>query len=291
MVQSSLNIRPITAPLGAEIHGVDLAKVDDALFAEIRQAWLDHLVLVIHGQSLTDDQLMEFSRRFGELDEVPIVSVGQKPRDNKYISVVSNIKENGVPIGGLGDDEVYWHSDTSYRERPPSASVLYCLQVPDWGGDTEFSNMYLALDALDPAMRRRIDGLSVKNDTTYTAGGQLRAGFEPIKDLRTSPGAVHPMVRTHPDTGRNALNLGRRRNAYVPGLEIEESEKLLDQLWAHATQDFLSYRHKWQKGDVVIWDNRCTMHRATPFEDLQYRRELRRVTTLDLDSASADRVA
>lgn len=266
MDPSPLNIRPIAAPLGAEILDIDLAKVDDALFAGIRQAWLDHLVLVVHGQSLTDDQLMEFSRRFGDLDEVPIVSVGQKPRDNKYISVVSNVKENGVPIGGLGDDEVFWHSDTSYRERPPSASVLYCLEVPDWGGDTEFSNMYLALETLDPAMRRRIEGLTVKNDTTYNAGGHLRAGFEHITDLRTSPGAVHPMVRTHPETGRDALNLGRRRNAYVPGLEIEESERLLDQLWAHATQDFLSWRHSWRVGDVVIWDNRCTMHRRDSFD-------------------------
>jgi alpha-ketoglutarate-dependent taurine dioxygenase len=271
MTAPSLSIRPIPGPLGAEILDVDLTRVDDSLFAAIRQAWLDHLVLMIRGQTLSDNQQMEFSRRFGELDEVPIVGVGQKPRDNKYISVVSNVVENGVAVGGLGDDEVFWHSDTSYRERPPSASVLYCLKVPNWGGNTGFSNMYLALETLAPEMRRRVDGLTVKNDTTYNAGGQLRAGFEPITDLRKSPGAIHPMVRTHPETGRNALNLGRRRNAYIPSLEIEESEQLLDQLWAHATQDFLSWHHKWQIGDVVIWDNRCTMHRRDNFDPHSHR--------------------
>ncbi len=268
---ASLNIRPIPGPLGAEIVGVNLATVDEVLFAEIRRAWLDHLVLVFPGQTITDDQQMVFSRRFGELDEVPIVGVGQKPRDNKYISVVSNVIENGVAVGGLGDDEVFWHSDTSYRERPPSASVLRCLALPSWGGDTGFSNMYLALETLDPATRRRIDGMTVKNDTTYNAGGHLRAGFEPITDLRKSPGAIHPIIRTHPETGRHALNLGRRRNSYLPGLEVEESERRLDRLWAHATQDFLGWHHKWRVGDVVIWDNRCTMHRRDNFDPQSYR--------------------
>jgi taurine dioxygenase len=271
VVSPSFEIVPVAAPLGAEIRGVNLTRVDDETFDQIRRAWLDNLVLMFRNQTLSDDQQMEFSKRFGVLDEVPIVGVGQKPRDNKYISVVSNIVENGVPIGGLGDDEVFWHSDTSYRERPPSASVLYCLKVPNWGGDTGFSNMYLALETLDPEMRKRVETLQVKNDTTYNAGGQLRAGFEPITDLRKSPGAVHPMVRTHPETGRNALNLGRRRNAYIPGLEIEESEQLLDQLWVHATQKFLSWHHKWQVGDVVIWDNRCTMHRRDNFDPHSHR--------------------
>jgi taurine dioxygenase len=271
MTAPSLSIRPIDGPLGAEVLNVDLTKVDDALFAAIRQAWLDHLVLVVRGQKLTDNQQMEFSKRFGELDEVPIVGVGQKERDNKYISVVSNVIENGVAIGGLGDLEVFWHSDTSYRERPPSASVLHCHKVPNWGGDTGFSNMYLALETLSPEMRARVDGLTVKNDTTYNAGGHLRAGFEPITDLSKSPGAIHPMVRTHPETGRNALNLGRRLNSYIPGMSVAESEKLLDTLWAHATQDYLSWHHKWQVGDVVIWDNRCTMHRRDNFDPNSHR--------------------
>jgi taurine dioxygenase len=268
---TAFDIVPIDAPLGAEIRGLDITRLDDATFATIRQAWLDNLVLVFRKQALTDDQQMEFSQRFGTLDEVPIVGVGQKPRHNKYISIVSNIVENGVPIGGLSDDEVFWHSDTSYRERPPSASILYCLQIPNWGGDTGFSNMYLALETLDPAMRKRVETLQVKNDTTYNAGGQLRAGFEPITDLRTSPGAVHPMVRTHPESGLDALNLGRRRNAYIPGMEVEDSEKLLDRLWAHATQKQFSWHHQWQVGDVVIWDNRCTMHRRDKFDPQSHR--------------------
>jgi taurine dioxygenase len=268
---SSLQVKPLDGPLGAEISGVDLSNVDATTFAQIRQAWLDNLVLLFRDQDLTDDQQMEFSSRFGTLDEVPIVSVGQKERDNKYISVVSNIIENGVPVGGLGDEEVFWHSDTSYRERPPSASILYCLEIPKWGGDTSFSNMYLAWETLDPATRDRIAKMQVKNDTTYTAGGQLRAGFKPIADIRTSPGAVHPMVRTHPETNLNALNLGRRRNAYAVGLEVEESERLLDKLWEHATQPFLTWTQQWRKGDVVIWDNRCTMHRRDNFDPHSHR--------------------
>lgn len=270
-IAPALDIVPIDAALGAEVRGIDITRIDDATFAAIRQAWLDNLVLVFRNQKLTDDQQMAFSQRFGTLDEVPIVGVGQKERHNKYISIVSNIVENGVPIGGLADDEVFWHSDTSYRERPPSASVLYCLQTPNWGGNTGFSNMYLALETLDPEMRKRVETLQVKNDTTYNAGGQLRAGFAPITDLRKSPGAIHPMVRTHPETGLDALNLGRRRNAYIPGMEVEDSEKLLDQLWACATQEHLSWHHKWQVGDVVIWDNRCTMHRRDNFDPHSHR--------------------
>lgn len=268
---SSIDIQPINAALGAEIKDIDLKDIDDALFAEIRQAWLDNLVVVIRGQNINDDEQIRFSRFFGELDEVPPVSVGQKARENKYVSVVTNIKENGVPIGSLGDEEVFWHSDTCYREKPPSAGILYCHKVPDWGGNTGFSNQYLALETLDPRMRARIDDLFVKSDITYTPGGQLRAGYEPTDDIRKSPGAIHPIIRTHPETGRNALYLGRRRNAYIIGLELEESESLLDDLWAHATQDSLCWHHEWQVGDIVIWDNRCVMHRRDNFDPDTHR--------------------
>jgi alpha-ketoglutarate-dependent taurine dioxygenase len=260
-----MQVEPLPYALGAHITGIDLRELDDTAFAAIRQAWLDHLVIVVRGQKLTDDDLTAFSARFGVLDEVPPVSKGQQPRYNKHISVVSNLKDNGVPIGALGDDEVFWHSDTSYRDHPPSASVLHALEIPATGGNTGFSNMYLALETLPAALRSRIDAMTVKNDTTYNAGGQLREGFSPVTDVRKCPGATHPLVRTHPDTKRNALYLGRRRNAYLHGLEIAESEALLDTLWAHATQDFLAWHHVWKVGDVVVWDNRCVMHHRDPF--------------------------
>lgn len=276
----SLQIVPLPHACGAEAHGVDVRTLDADAFAVLRQAWLENLVLVIHGQQLTDAELTAFGQRFGVLDELPPVGTGQKPRDNKYISVISNVIEDGVPIGGLADDEVIWHSDTSYRERPPSASLLYALELPAWGGNTGFANMYLALDTLDPALRERVDRLSIKNDTTYNAGGQLREGFEPVTDVRNCPGAIHPIVRTHPETRHDCLYLGRRRNAYVMGLEVDESEALLDRLWAHATQDFLYWHHEWTVGDVVVWDNRCTMHRRDHF-DPATRRVMHRAQARD----------
>lgn len=277
---SAMQVVPLPGCLGAEVQGVDLRRVDGETFERIRLAWLENLVLLFRDQQLTDEQLMRFSERFGALDEVPPVQKGQKPRDNKYISVVSNVVEKGVPIGGLGDDEVFWHSDTSYRDHPPSASVLYALEIPAWGGKTGFANMYLALETLPAALRQKIDRLTVKNDMTYNAGGHLREGYEPVTDVRACPGAIHPLVRTHPDTRRDCLYLGRRRNAYIPELSIEESERLLDTLWAHATQETLAWHHEWRVGDVVVWDNRCTMHRRDHF-DPHTRRVMHRAQARD----------
>ncbi|MCE9639038.1 MAG: TauD/TfdA family dioxygenase [Betaproteobacteria bacterium] len=263
---AGIKVEPLPYALGAYVTGVDLRHLDDAAFAVIHAAWLEHLVIVIRGQQIGDDDLTAFSSRFGVLDEVPIVSKGQAPRYNKHISVISNIREKGVPIGGLGDDEVLWHSDTSYRDQPPSASVLQALEIPLAGGNTGFSNMYLALETLPPELRSRIDTLTANQDITYTAGGELREGFTPVTDVRKCPGATHPLIRTHPETKRNALYLGRRRNAYIHGLEVAESEALLDTLWAHATQDFLAWHHQWRVGDVAVWDNRCVMHHRDPFD-------------------------
>ncbi|MCW5603290.1 MAG: TauD/TfdA family dioxygenase [Burkholderiales bacterium] len=285
-----MKLTPVPAALGAVIENIDLRQLDDAAFAQINQVWLDHLVVVLRGQQLADDDLTAFSQRFGALDEIPPIGKGQKPRYSKYISVISNVVENGVPIGGLGDDEVIWHSDTSYRDHPPSASVLYGIEIPAWGGNTGFANMYLALETLPEDLRDRIDALSIKNDMTYNAGGYLREGFEPVTDVRKCPGAMHPIVRTHPETGRNCLYLGRRRNAYIPGLEIEESERLLDTLWAHATQEFLTWHHEWQVGDVVVWDNRCTMHHRDPF-DPNTRRVVHRAQARDSMRPHRDRAA
>ncbi|MBC7778561.1 MAG: TauD/TfdA family dioxygenase [Proteobacteria bacterium] len=279
-MSTAMEIVPLARACGAEVRGVDVRALDDRGFAILHQAWLDHLVLVIPAQRLTDDDLTRFGQRFGVLDELPPVGQGQKPRDNPYISVISNVVENGVPIGGLADDEVIWHSDTSYRERPPSASLLHALELPAWGGNTGFANMYLALETLDPALRQQVDRLSIKNDTTYNAGGQLREGFAPVTDVRNCPGAIHPIVRTHPETRHECLYLGRRRNAYVPGLEVEASETLLDTLWQHATRDVLTWHHTWTIGDVVIWDNRCTMHRRDLF-DPTTRRVMHRAQARD----------
>jgi taurine dioxygenase len=265
----------------------DLRKLDDAAVKAIRQAWLDHLVIVIRGQQLSDADLVAFGRRFGEFQySVPLPSplanagkVAQGGRDERHpeITVVSNVVEGGVAQGGLGDGELVWHSDMSSYEAPPNQTILYSLDVPSGIGLTGFNNMYAACDTLPPELRARVDGVMLKHDATIDAAGYLRKRFEGApEDVRVSPGAVHPLVRTHPETGRNCLFLGRRSKAHVAGMTVKESDALLDELWQHATQPRFEWHHDWKNGDVLMWDNRCVMHRRDPF-DPNVRRTLHRV--------------
>jgi taurine dioxygenase len=266
------DISPTGAGVGAEVKGVDLRRIDAATFAAIHRAWVEHQVLLFRGQSLTDDDLIAFSRRFGGLDHAPIQENGRRFVEGKpEIYVVSNVIENGVAIGSLGAGEAVWHTDMSYLEDPPKASMLYALEVPPSGGDTWFSNMYAAFETLPAELKRRAEKLMIKHDGTYNSGGYVRLGVTPTDDPRASPGAVHPLVCRHPESGRRGLYLGRRRNAYLMGLELAESEALLDQLWEHATKPELAWAHRWRVGDLVMWDNRCTMHRRDPFDNANRR--------------------
>jgi taurine dioxygenase len=254
------------AALGADIEGVDLARpMDHATVALIRAAWMEHLVLRFRGQRLTDEQLCAASARFGELDRAPI-DTNKPDAVRSYVSIISNVIENGRPIGGLGNGESKWHTDMSYNDLPPTASMLYALEVPPSGGDTGFCNMYLAYEALSEPMRRRIAGLTCKHDAAHNSVGEKRYGMADCDDPRTTPGAVHPLVRTHPETGRKALFLGRRNFAYITGLSLDDSEALLDELWAHAAEDRFTWYQQWRRGDAVMWDNRCVMHRRDAFD-------------------------
>ncbi|HUD52156.1 TauD/TfdA dioxygenase family protein, partial [Parvibaculum sp.] len=178
---------------------------------------------------------------------------------------------NGKPIGALGDKEAEWHTDMSYVEEPPMASVLYSLEIPSKGGDTSFANMYKAYEALPAALKRAVEGRIVNHDSSTTSVGELRAGAGAVTDVRLAPGAKHPMVRTHPVTGGKALYLGRRLNAYVEGLALDESERLLDALWAHCAKPEFSWTHKWRVGDLLIWDNRAAIHRRDGFDGNERR--------------------
>lgn len=274
---SRIEVVPTAAALGAEVRCGDVRHLGEAGFAEVRRAALDHLVVVIRGQTLTDPGLIAFGARFGPLDFAPLARTGkEKARPHPEIIVVSNVLENGVPIGVLRDAEVVWHSDNSYREKPLSYSALYALEVPPAGGNTGFANMYLALETLSTDLRARIEGRTLKHDMTYNSAGDLREGFAPVADVRDAPGPSHPIVRTHPETGHEALYLGRRPNAYINGLPVAESEALLDALWRHATQPALTWHHEWRVGDIVMWDNRCVMHHRDPF-DAGARRIMHRV--------------
>jgi taurine dioxygenase len=282
---SELQVAPLGPTIGADVAGVDLAALDDADFAAIERAWHEHLVLRFRGQTLSDQELMAFSRRFGELDRVPIraadvlanddprLSIAADARD--YVNIISNVKVDGQAIGGLGNYEAHWHTDMSYNDVPPMASVLYGLEVPPEGGNTSFADMYAAYDTLDEATKRRIAGLVCVHDASRNSVGELRRGFAQVADATQTVGARHPIVRTHPVTRRKCLFLGRRRAAYVVGLPLAESEALLDRLWAHATQPDLCWTQVWRVGDMVIWDNRCVLHRRDDFDD-SYRRVMHR---------------
>ena len=271
----TIEIIPSRSALGAEVRGVDLAKplTDDAFMA-IQQAWYDHIVLLFRGQNLSDDDLIRFSRHFGELDIAPASAndmAGAQEKSRPEIWIISNVLENGKPIGALGDKEAEWHTDMSYVAAPPMASVLYSLEIPKAGGDTSFANMYKALEALPADLRAAIEGRMCNHDASTTSVGELRAGADAVADVRMAPGAKHPAIRTHPATGGKALYLGRRLNGYIEGYGVEESEKLLDRLWAHCARPEFSWTHQWAVGDMLIWDNRCAIHRRDAFDGRERR--------------------
>ncbi len=285
----AIDVTESSAALGAEIRCGDLCHIDDRAIAEIRRAWLDHLVVVVRNQTLTDADLVGFGRKFGEFQystplSNPLVAAGKVARQGgafpEYpeVTVVSNVVENDVALGGLGDSEVIWHTDMSSFDAPPNQTVLYALELPPTGGETIFCNMYEALETLPDELRRRIDTLDLKHDAIIDAAGFIRPEFAHLAgaDPSETPGAIHPLIRTHPETGRDCLYLGRRSNARLIGLPVEESDALLDRLWRHSTAQAMIWRHEWGLGDVVMWDNRCVMHRRASFGPAE-RRVMHRV--------------
>ncbi|MDA0653243.1 MAG: TauD/TfdA family dioxygenase [Proteobacteria bacterium] len=264
---ASFDINPLSPALGAEVRGIDLATISDADFAAVQAAWHENLVLVIRDQKISDEDFLSFSARLGALDLAPITVTG-KPYipELPHLAVISNVVEDGQAIGGLGNSELIWHTDMSYAENPPIASLLYSLEVPETGGDTWFCNMYKAYDSLPASLKQRIATLTCKHDSSHNSAGETRKGFADGFTSRDEiPGAVHPLVCQHPATGRPVLYLGRRENAYIVELPDHESEALLDEIWSHTTRPENSLRHHWRVGDILMWDNRCTMHRRDDF--------------------------
>ncbi len=270
----TFRLTPLSPSLAADVEGLDLTRPLDAdTLARLREAWQAHLVLRFRGQVLSDPQLLAFSRELGELDP---------PGPNPYgapfnpahpeINVISNLRDGDRPLGNLGDGEAVWHQDMTYVDAPPMASMLMALEVPPEGGDTFWSNLYLAWDTLPADLRREVCGRVAIHDSTYNSAGMMRRGMKPVTDPREAPGARHPLVVVHPETGRQALLLGRRRNAYVLGLPLPDSDALLDALWAHATRPSLVFRQQWRVGDLLLWDNRATLHRRDAFDPASRRR-------------------
>lgn len=276
-----LTIVPMDAALGAEIRGIDLTRPTTAEVRKaLNDAWAEHLVLLFRDQHFEGGEQLEAIRNFGELQ--PPNPRTQPPQGEKFPALlrVEHIPGNADPSMArrLGAGEALWHTDMSYIDEPPAGSALYAIEVPPGssGGQTCFSNMYLAYETLPDDLKRAVQGMRIVHDAAHNSGGKLRPGYEETNDPRRTPGPKHPVVRTHPITGRKALFLGRRPYAWVVGAaSVEESEALLDRLWSHASQARLAWCHDWRPGDMVLWDNRCTMHRRKPF-DPGYRRIMRR---------------
>jgi taurine dioxygenase len=268
----AISVTPTGSGIGADVTGIDLGKISDTDAKAIHAAWIAHQVLRFRGQKLDDDALARFSAYFGELEKAPIGFKGRAyMTERPEVTVISNIKIDGQSIGGLGDGEAEWHSDMTYIDMPPDASALYCIECPPSGGNTWFMNMYDAYDRLPTGLKSRLADLTCKHDATRSSDGRLRAGFEETYTREELPGAIHPLVIQHPESGKTALYLGRRRNAHILQLSPAESDSLLDELWAHVRENASVWTQQWQVGDLVMWDNRCTMHRRDSFDPASRR--------------------
>jgi taurine dioxygenase len=255
-----LTLAKLGPALGIAAEGLDLRQPLDAGNAEaLRRALLDNLVLCIRGQSLAPPAYLEAMRTFGK--PMTQVRIASRHGEIPEITVLSSEDRDELGDGKRIVVGAHWHSDDSYKRVPCSLTMLYGAEVPPTGGDTQFTNMYAAYDDLSPAMKERISGLKVVHRYDSSRKGTRVATLRPDESAEL-PDAIHPIVRTHPETGRKALYLNPNRMERIVGLERAESDRLLDELTAHATQPRYQYRHKWRQGDILIWDNRCTMHKA-----------------------------
>lgn len=274
----SIGIRRLSNAIGAEITGVDLREpVSDAAFEEIRKAWNEHLVLLFRDQDITPAQHVAFSRNFGELDQNnanPFYRLESHPE----ILQITNRKVGGKPSETRNTGR-NWHSDLSYTRHPAKGSLLNCREKPEVGGDTMFTNMYLAYETLSEKMREIVDDLWAVHDISLVAGIGERDPAQVAEMRRISPPVAHPVVRVHPETGRKALFVSERVHNFV-GMTEKESKPILRFLCDHATQHEFVYRHQWRVHDLLIWDNRCTMHLALADFDQSQPRHMLRTTLL-----------
>lgn len=267
-------VTPSDRAIGADIHLADVRDIDEATLRELKRAAIAYQVIRIRAQDLDPFDVVRFAKRLGD----PTVrgretneGRSSRRRDNKLtderfpeIGAVSNIVENGQAQGAYGNVELFWHSDMVTNEKPASLTVLYAVEAPSGEGQTVFTSTTLAAEALPPERLAELSRLSLKNSGAANAAG-LVEGFDEITDVTTSPGRVHPLISAHPDTGRPALFLGRRMHAYIPDLPVDESERLLNEIWDQATQAQFQWEQDWRPGDLVVFDNRGLLHRRNPF--------------------------
>lgn len=282
-VMSRVEIRPTGAALGADVLGVDLLAPSDGDMDAIRRALRDHLVVRLRGCPLDDVGFTRFAEQFGTLEGSPDFSRSRAVYipEAPLVTIISNVVQDGKAIGEHGDGELNWHSDKGFVDHPSGYTFLLAREVPATGGNTSFANMYDAYERLSDEMKQRIARLRLKHQESHTAQGDRRPGYRDIEtdDPREMPGPLHPLVRTHPESKRKALYLGRRFGSYVPGLPLAKSEELVDTLWSYSAHPEDVWSQEWQVADLIIWDNRCTMHRRDAFKG-QGARRMHRLTTI-----------
>lgn len=245
--------------IGAEVRGVDVRTIDDAVFGVIYQAWLDYNVVVVPGQDLTIEQFLRYSRRFGHVSPHP-----SKSTRHPEVPEITLLGANKFDADGKLNQTIYrrgaegWHTDGAYDDEPFKGTQLYALAIPSRGGDTLFSNMYAAYDALPERLKQRLEG--VRGGFTY--GGRFKKQALLNPEDRDLPPAMHKIIRTHPETGRKALYFDPGKIVFIEGADAAENETLIEELTGSMIQPEAEYRHKWRVGDIVIWDNRCSVHKA-----------------------------
>jgi taurine dioxygenase len=270
---NKVQARPLSPALGAEILGIDLREpMGDAAFEAVRECWHQNLVVLLRDQQLSEEDQVRFAERFGPL---ALSHTRRYTTANPAVMLISNIRENGRQIGALPDGEMQFHSDQCYQEKPAMASMLYAIEIPSAGGDTLFANAYRAYEALPDEIKRRLEGRKAMHAYDYDAAATKRGTR--IKD--GVPHFAHPVVRTHPATGRKALYVNRLMTIAIEGLPEDESGELLNFLFAHQENPAFVYAHTWRVNDLLLWDNRCALHARTDFPATE-RRLMRRVTVL-----------
>jgi taurine dioxygenase len=274
------DVKPLSSACGAAISGVDLTRpLSPATLAAIEAAWAKHLVLVFRGGIITEEQQLGFASHFGELgrrkkapDALRLRAEGLR-QDNENVLLVSNIVEDGQPIGAFGEGEFWFHIDSGYAVRPYKYTFLHALELPTTGGNTRFSNMYKAYEAVPPALKERLKGKRALHIHEYNRAKQASVN----RDIGAIPHSYHPVFITHPETGRKTLFVDRLMTTRIEGLPAAESDAILQELYDIGERTEFIYEHVWQLGDFVMWDNRCTIHARTDFPKHE-RRLLRRCT-------------
>jgi taurine dioxygenase len=266
------SIRPLSASIGAEAVGFDPRNFTDEDRDALQQAWYKHLVMLIRGPVLSDDEFVAFMSRMGQIENARKLSPLSTRQE---VMIISNIRENGQTVGALPDGELSFHFDRVHQKKPTRASCLHAIEIPDHGGDTCFANMYEAYETLPDAIKQKIDGRMALNTYDYGATSPDKKVVDEV-----AQNAIHPVVRTIPETGRKALFVSRLMTDQIIGLPDDESRDLLDKISDHAEQSKFIYQHQWKVGDILMWDNRCSTHARQDFDGSQ-RRLMKRIALAD----------